>query len=600
MRDHGARQPDPLGSAAFSYARWRESFLRLVLRGSCVAGLAAGAFSIVDSIGNGQLFLVGVYAAALAILVVITVFPLPYRLRAAAFLFLLYGVGVSGLIENGMRGDARMFFLAVSVMTALLFDPRAGLAVLGWCLLTIGIFAPWAINGSFHLLSKVTVAGNVNLWIASTVDLIAIGAGILIGLTLFLREFRAAQERVGKMVEDLRQERASLLGSEERYRRIFHRSPVSLWEEDISRLRAEIKALRERGVDDLAGYMEEHPDFVTRAVNLIEVVDVNDSTLHLYGAETRDQLLGALGRTLEPSALAAHRDQILAIAEGRRLHERESTAKTLTGEVLHILMSCSIPEERETYQHMLVNVFDIGERKRAEAARLSLEEELHRAQKMESIGRLAGSVAHDVNNLLAPILGFAQILLEDSVAGDPRRDELEQIAGAAVRARNLTQQLLALGRKQILRLRAVDLRDVLAGFMKILRHSLGDRIRIDTRVPDRLGTVMADTGQIEQVLMNLALNARDAMESGGVLTIALADHEAENRVLLEVSDTGRGMDEETRAHLFEPFYTTKESGKGTGLGLATVYGIVAQHGGTVSVDSQVGAGSTFSIRLPRA
>jgi signal transduction histidine kinase len=599
MSSHNVRQPDPLGSAAFSYARWRETFLELILRGSCVAGLAAGAFSIIDSISNGQLVLVGVYGAALVILVVITIFRLPYRMRAAAFLFLLYAVGVSGLLENGMRGDARMYFLAVAVMTALLFDPRAGLAVLGFCLLTIAAFAPLAISGKVHLFSKVTVAGNLSLWITSTVDMIALGAAILIGLTLFLREFQRAQARIGKVVGDLTQERASLKVSEERYRRIFHRSPVSLWEEDISGLRAEIATLRERGIDDLARYMEENPEFVMRAVNMIEVVDVNDSTLRLYRAESREQLLGPLGRTLEPSGLDSHKEQILAIAEGRRLYERESTAKTLTGEVLHILMSCSIPEESETYQHMLVNVFDIGERRRAEAARASLEEELHRAQKMESIGRLAASVAHDVNNLLAPILGFAQILLEESAAADPRKDELEQIAGAAMRARNLTGQLLALGKKQVLRLRAVDLKEVLDGFMKILRHSLGEGIRIDTRVPERLGMVMADTGQIEQVLMNLALNARDAMESGGVLTIALADRD-DAHVLLAVSDTGHGMDEETRAHLFEPFYTTKASGKGTGLGLATVYGIVAQHGGSISVDSRPGVGSTFSILLPRA
>jgi signal transduction histidine kinase len=473
------------------------------------------------------------------------------------------------------------------------------MAVLGFSLLSVAVFAPLAITGRIRLLSTVTPAGDAGLWINGSVELLVIGAAILIGLTLLLREFRAAQARVAAVVGDLTRERTRLRESEERYRRIFHRSPVSLWEEDITELREEIRALRERGVENLARYMEENPEFVQHAVSTIRVVEVNDSTLRLYGAESREQLLGPLDRTLEPSSLASHREQILAIAEGRRQHERESTAKTLKGEVLHVLVSSTIPDESDQYQHMLVNVFDIGGRKKAETAQRALEEELHRARKMESIGRVAGSVAHDVNNLLAPILGFAQILLEKIGSADPKRDDVEQIVGAALRARDLGKQLLALGHRQVLRLAAVDLREVLNGFMKILRRSIRENVRIDLCVPEHLGTVMADAGQIEQLVMNLAVNAQDAMEGGGVLTITVSGDDEGPTVLLSMSDTGHGMDAATLEHIFEPFFTTKKSGRGTGLGLATVYGIVTQHGGTIHVDSRPGAGSTFTIRLPR-
>ena len=359
MSDEISQTPDSLVSASFSQERWRNSFLKLVLRGGCVLGLAAAVFSIVDLVRNGQLLLAGIYEAACVLLVAITVFRLPYWLRAGIFLFLLYALGISGLLENGMRGDARLFFIFVSIMTTLLVDPRAGMAALGFCLLTISAFAPFALTGRFHLLSKVTTAGNLDLWIASSLDLLVIGAATLIGLTLLLREFWASKSRIEKVVGDLAQER---------YRTIFHHSPVSLWEEDISELRAEIRALKERGVEDLAQYLEKSPDFVERAVRAIRVVDVNDATLRLQGAETKEQLLGPLGRTLEPSALSAHKEQILAIVEGRRLHERESTATTLKRDLLHVLISCSIPEENDQYQHMLVNVFDISERKRAEEA----------------------------------------------------------------------------------------------------------------------------------------------------------------------------------------------------------------------------------------
>ncbi len=236
--------------------------------------------------------------------------------------------------------------------------------------------------------------------------------------------------------------------------------------------------------------------------------------------------------------------------------------------------------------------------------RTLLEEQVRHAQRMESIGRLAGGVAHDFNNLLVPIQGYAQLLADTIRADDPRHTDLEQIQQAAARAKDLTRQLLAFSRKQVLELSPVDLRQVVNGFQKLIRRTVREDIRLDVVLPEASATVMADIGQIEQVLMNLAVNAQDAMPAGGVLTIEVVHRPADvgsvGTVELSVSDTGVGMDAETLAKVFEPFYTTKAPGKGTGLGLATVHGIIDQHGGTVSAESAPGQGATLRIRLPAA
>jgi PAS domain S-box-containing protein len=241
-----------------------------------------------------------------------------------------------------------------------------------------------------------------------------------------------------------------------------------------------------------------------------------------------------------------------------------------------------------------------------------LEDQVRQSQKMEAVGRLAGGVAHDLNNMLAPILGWAEILLLDMTADDPRRDDLLHVRVAAERARDLTRQLLAFSRKQVLQLRPVSLADVVAGFEKMLRRTIREDIQIHLLLHDDSGAVLADAGQIEQVLANLAVNAQDALPGGGEMTVEVSNVDLDDAwvlahpgaspgafVCLTVSDTGLGMPPQIIEHLFEPFFTTKELGQGTGLGLATVYGIVRQHGGAIDVESEPGRGSTFRIYLPR-
>ena len=243
----------------------------------------------------------------------------------------------------------------------------------------------------------------------------------------------------------------------------------------------------------------------------------------------------------------------------------------------------------------------------------ALEQQYRHAQKMEAVGRLAGGVAHDFNNVLTAIGNYSQFLLDDLGPGDPRADDVAEISRATERAARLVRQLLAFSRQQVLQPRALDLNATVGDLAPMLGRLIGAQVHLDTKLEPALGVVHADPGQVEQILVNLVVNAQDAMPAGGTLTIETANAEldaeyaehhlhavAGSYVVLAVSDTGCGMSRETQARIFEPFFTTKETGKGTGLGLATVYGIVKQSAGYVWVYSELGRGTTFKIYLPLA
>jgi PAS domain S-box-containing protein len=241
-----------------------------------------------------------------------------------------------------------------------------------------------------------------------------------------------------------------------------------------------------------------------------------------------------------------------------------------------------------------------------------LEEQLRQAQKVESIGRLAGGIAHDFNNLLSPILGYTEMLLLDISQDDPRREDLAEIHSAADRAKDLIRQLLAFSRKQVLEMKTVSMDRVVTGLERILRRTLREDVELHLSLASSTGAVRADVSQLEQILMNLGINAQDAMPNGGALTIQTSEEVVDEEFarthasitpgryeVLCVSDTGTGMSDDIIQHVFEPFFTTKAEGKGTGLGLATVYGIVKQHDGGIWLNSEIGVGTTFQIFFPR-
>jgi hypothetical protein len=258
-------------------------------------------------------------------------------------------------------------------------------------------------------------------------------------------------------------------------------------------------------------------------------------------------------------------------------------------------------------------VRDVIERKQSQEILRQREEQLRQAQKMEAIGRLAGGVAHDFNNLLMAIHGYAEMLIHNLAPGDERRADAEEIVKAADRAAGLTRQLLAFSSRQVITQQAVALDQLVLSMQNMLQRVIGPEIHISTEVWPDLTPVLADTTQVEQILVNLVINARDAMPGGGKIAIELRNVEIDkigvaahpglqtgDYVEMSITDTGTGMDADTLSRIFEPFFTTKESGKGTGLGLATVYGIVQQNSGAIEVHSRIGHGTTFYIYLPRA
>ena len=327
----------------------------------------------------------------------------------------------------------------------------------------------------------------------------------------------------------------------------------------------------------------------------------------LLGLQERHLLGTAIGALLHPDDVAVERAERERLLRGEtRTVDLETRWERYGGEPLWMYLNASIVQDADGHPlYLLVYLRDITERK-------SLEDQLRQAQKMEAVGQLAGGIAHDFNNLLTAILGSTELLLAGTTAADPRRDDLQEISRAAHRAAGLVRQLLAFSRKQVMQPRVVNLNAIVQEMGGLLRRVVGERIALRLDLDPSLGHITADPGQIEQVIANLGVNARDAMPDGGTLTIATANVTGPGvgsaddglppggpLVALTVSDTGTGMDEHVLAHLFEPFFTTKKLGRGTGLGLATVYGIVRQSGGQIQVASRPREGSTFTVYFPR-
>lgn len=293
---------------------------------------------------------------------------------------------------------------------------------------------------------------------------------------------------------------------------------------------------------------------------------------------------------------------ILLTGQGDREVDREAMKAgaadyLVKGQIDHILLERSI-------RHSI-------ERKALEREHAALEEQLLQAQKLESVGQLAGGIAHDFNNLMTPIVGYAQMGLTTLPTENRERLYLEEILKAADRATNLIQQLLAFSRRQVVEMQVVSLNDLLINIDMMLQRLIGEDVELVMLPSEHVGSVKVDPTQIEQVIVNLAVNARDAMPEGGTLIIETSDVEfneedlknhpdmtAGKYVMMAISDTGKGMSEEVKSHIFEPFYTTKEKGKGTGLGLSTCYGIIAQNDGYIWVYSEIGSGTTLKVYLP--
>jgi two-component system, cell cycle sensor histidine kinase and response regulator CckA len=466
--------------------------------------------------------------------------------------------GAAELIHStDLEPDLRWAAAGVAAALALVLVNHGILAAMlrvarGHSLRSGGLLAPSALLADFALASLGVVLAR--FWLSNPY-LIPLA---IVPLVLIQRSFTL----LGRLGE-----------SEERFRTMFEGAPtgtimVGLDERIVSSNRA---------FEGLAGYGKS--DLTGRALG--ELVPAADEEL----APLREVFTG-------------HRS-----AYGGQLRLLRSDGTDVTGQVAASL----VLDAQRRPRFVIVMVEDLTER-------LHLEAQLRQSQRMEAVGQLAGGIAHDFNNLLTIISGRTQFALR-SFGGDEGaiRSDLEEVAAAAERAAALTHQLLAYSRRQVLQPRVIDLNAVVAEMERMLRRLIGEHIEIELELAPGLGRVRADRGQLEQVIVNLALNARDAMADGGGLTIRTANidvHEeaplaaapaasAGRYVMLAVDDTGHGMDESTRSRVFEPFFTTKDAGKGTGLGLSTVYGIITQSGGVLGVESVPESGSTFAVYLPR-
>jgi two-component system cell cycle sensor histidine kinase/response regulator CckA len=350
------------------------------------------------------------------------------------------------------------------------------------------------------------------------------------------------------------------------------------------------------------------------AADMIAVVTANGE--RLYNSPSYQKVLGYTPEELEKTsayeqihpddqpAVKLAADEAKKTGIGRRIEYR---IRHKNGEwrVLESTASAVRNDNGEVAKLVIVNR-DITERRH-------LEQQLLLSQRLEAVGKLSGGIAHDFNNILGVIIGYSEALQEKMAADDPMREAVDEIEKAGQRAAALTQQLLAFSRKQVLEPKILDLNSIVTDVEKMLRRLIGEDVDLEIIPSPTLGRVKADRGQIEQVILNLAVNARDAMPRGGQLKIEtmnadLDEDDARRKryvvpgpyVMLQVSDTGSGMSAEVQSHIFEPFYTTKEQGKGTGLGLATVYGVVKQSGGYIWLESEIGKGSKFQVYLPRA
>jgi PAS domain S-box-containing protein len=387
--------------------------------------------------------------------------------------------------------------------------------------------------------------------------------------------------------------------------RVAGRDAELILAQDVTLSRRAEAALRENA-DILRAVVDDSPLAIISVDSELEVTRWNPAAERLLGWKAEEMLGQSFLRVVPEARLEEHHALQDIVLSGKPVTSVATQRHRKDGSLLDVSVSVgALHDAQGEVNGFMVIVADVTEHKR-------LEEQLRQAQKMEAVGQFAGGVAHDFNNLLTVVTSYSGLMLGELPADDPMREEIQEIAEAADRGASLTRQLLAFSRQQVMQPQVLDLNGIVTGAQKLLRRVIPADIDLVTELDSALGHIHADPGQLEQVLMNLAVNARDAMPEGGTIRIDTAnvefDEETASRhggvapghyVMLSMSDTGTGMTAEQQARIFEPFFTTKEQGKGTGLGLSTVYGIVKQSGGFVWVQSEAGQGTLFRVVLPR-
>ncbi|MBW2529061.1 MAG: response regulator [Deltaproteobacteria bacterium] len=606
-----SRLPDWLAEARRpEVIEYRRELLDRIFKPFVAFGFVALSFGAWRAVQDGQwnfaVAYLGLYLAG--VVVAVGAKRLSVEARSGALLGGLLALAVAALLRLGLGGVGALMLVAWCGLTGILRGVRASLVAVGLSIVSLGAVGAAMVQGIIVLPpDRVAVSLIPGAWVAVALTFGAVTAGLILPihalsgkLTRTVTDLEESNERLRAEVARREQAEEALRASERRYRGIFESASVAILEEDLSEVRAALAQLGDDGVDDVPAYLADHPEFVARAASLVRVRDVNPATVATYRAESKEQLLAALDQIFLPESLAGFRDVLVALAEGRSEYRGESVNRTFRGDKIHVLLQASIPEELT--ENVLVSVLDVTERKR-------LERSLAEAQKMEAIGTLAGGIAHDFNNILMGIGGYAALLLRRLTEPGPHRGYLESIEQMVDSGASLTAQLLGFARGGKYDVHTIDLREHLHRSVSLFGRAKKE-VQTHERLAQDLWPVEVDRNQLEQVMLNLYVNAWHAMPNGGELyvtadNVSLDEDAAERHGLragdyarIAVRDTGTGMDVPTRARVFEPFFTTKDLGHGTGLGLASAYGIVKNHGGTIEVESDVGEGATFIIHLP--
>lgn len=402
-------------------------------------------------------------------------------------------------------------------------------------------------------------------------------------------------------VEAHRQMQEALRESEDRYRSLFQHSPISLWQLSLAEY-----------PETSGSELEEKTRSSAELHRMISIIDVNRATLELLSAKSKDELEN-LGSILTPNAREVFDEAFQRFSTGETSFRSETTLSDLKGSLRYVIAHFAVPPDNENgSRRVFLSLLDITARKKMERALKESEEQYYHSQKMEAVGRLTGGIAHDFNNLLTVIINNCDIALMENDLAPNASSHLNQISSAARRAANVTEQLLAFSRQQVSNPVELNINGLIEEAAGMLGHIIGENIDISLDLQPDLPPVIADPGQMDQVILNLAVNAKDAMPRGGSLSFATSAvylTEAESRskpevspgmyIRMSVTDNGYGMAKEVLERAFDPFFTTKEQGKGTGLGLASVHGIVTNNKGWIDVASSPGEGTTFNIHIPR-